>query len=180
MTVKTVRVLFYVACSLAAGLAAAGCLAGGLWYGALVMTAFSLLRVLLRRRAPTVFLIVSVILGAAGILLGAEPLCLVLFAGLSLAAWDLAGAELLVTRSGRNSDTGSYLAARLGSLATVTALGAALTLVIGRIHFHAPFPLLLGLAVAAFVSGGAAVLFYRRKSTISGSGATNPPKNRIL
>ena len=60
------------------------------------------------------------------------------------------------------------------------ALGAALTLIIGRIHFHAPFPLLLGLAVAAFASGGAAVLFYRRKSTFSGSGATNPPKNRIL
>lgn len=85
---------------------------------------------------------------------------MIIYAGLSLACWDLTNTELLMNEYDSDNSIRTYTAARLKSLAAVMTAGTVIVLISMNISFQIPFWILLPIAIAALFCIGKAVVFF--------------------
>lgn len=160
---KKIEISFYILFVMSFVLGSIGFLLSKLWYAEIVFIVYSVLWVFLRKKAPTLFLFLSVLIASVGLLLKAQSLCMILYSGLILVCWDLTKTELLLVGYVPDRHIKLYIDVRLRSLAAVMSVGVCLVLISGYIHFQIPFLLLIVLAVAAFFCIGKIVLFLNNK-----------------
>jgi len=143
-------------CFFASLIISVGCLAGGYaladqWVGALISLSASAAWMAARKYpaviSPSISLLASVCLAAAGLINGANPILMLSGASLALAAWDLSLLENNALKSGSaDKQTGRSENKHLQTLAIALGSGLALALFGRLLSFKIPFILMLALA----------------------------------
>ncbi len=122
----------------------------GIVLGIALPAVFSALYWFFRKAAAGLFLVLSAGGASAGILTGADPAFMILFAGLSLACWDLAALENLMDEYKDRKDAPRYRSIRIKTLLSAIGGGLCTALLFHFIRFRISFTLMFFLSIAAF------------------------------
>jgi len=95
--------------------------------------------------------VVYVGLAAAGIIVGAWPIVMILGATLALAGWDLANWENFVASGPRDKSISQYGWKHYANLGLALGSGLLVTIVGRLVNFRLPFGILAGLVVLVFL-----------------------------
>lgn len=118
---------------------------------------------LFRKRAASPILVASTGLAAAGILAKADPVFMILYAGLSLVCWDLAALEKTRVGSKHKNGASLYVTIRIRTLLSVFSTASIVILLLSFIRLNIPFMLLFIFSIAAFYCIFRLLCIIRRK-----------------
>jgi hypothetical protein len=156
------KLLFFICIILSLLLFVTGFRETGSWYYYAGMAVYTVIQILFRKKASKVFLVISTGLAAAAIILGADPLFMILYAGLSLVCWDLVSLDNINLKTESKGER-FYILERLKSLGIVFITGLVIAFVFSFVRIKISPWLMMLFASAGFFCINQIVYIYRNK-----------------
>ena len=122
----------------------------GLLYMGIVVALCMILWIYLRKKKSSICLICSLIITVSGILLGVNPVFMILYCGLSLGSWEITLIELQISENDKSTKVNRYNLMRFISLGIAIVTSFIIIFIFKFINLKIPFFVIIILVISSF------------------------------